>query len=203
MRKRTAIVLISFLTAALAACGDSSTPVSPVATAAEDSILTPGDPILALDLDSLGASSYPVFESPADGIDGIVTTKYLNFGKINSGFIVTPSLGPSIVESFRMITANDAIARDPETFQLYGTNDPITSVDNGQGMGENWTLIASGTIGLPAGRRVPGPVIQIANASLYRSYRFVVTGVKDAATANSMQFSEIQFQGRTALPKKP
>jgi hypothetical protein len=63
--------------------------------------------------------------------------KYLNFGEINSGFIVTPSNGPSIVHSFQITTANDAVERDPTSWRLYGTDDPITSTDNSTGSQEN------------------------------------------------------------------
>ena len=75
----------------------------------------------------------------------------------------TPSGGPSIVESFQITTANDAEERDPSSWELYGTNDPITSVDNSQGDGENWTLIDSGEVSLPTERNTEGPIVAVNN----------------------------------------
>ena len=45
------------------------------------------------------ASSSPGNEQAFHGIDGNFSTKYLNFAKLNTGFIVTPSSGDSVVRS--------------------------------------------------------------------------------------------------------
>jgi hypothetical protein len=161
-------------------------------------LLAPGDAIIPIDVDPEGTgtpSSSPGFEAAPNAIDGDVMTKYLNFGEVNSGFIVTPSTGEAVMTSFQMTTANDAEARDPSAFALYGTNDPIQSTEHSRAEAENWTLIAAGAIDLPPDRRAEGPQVQVANGTTYRSYLFVVTDVKDELAANSMQFSEIQFHG--------
>ena len=152
-----------------------------------------------------GESDYPALEPPSAAIDNDTTTKYLNFGKENSGFIVTPSAGETVIRELQMWTANDEEPRDPFGFEVYGTNDAITSVDNGDGSGEAWTLIDSGTLDLPIDRNpnelpagdFKSSVISVDNPNddAYTSYRFVVTSVKDSTVANSMQFSEIQFYG--------
>ena len=146
-------------------------------------------------------SSYPALESPAEAIDGDTLTKYLNFGRENAGFIVTPSIGSSVVNEFEVWNANDAVERDPVGYEIYGTNDAITSVDNGTGDEENWVLIDSGELVLPEDRNLAdtdnfgsGP-IAVDNSEAFSSYRFVVTSVNDGALANSLQFSEIQFRG--------
>jgi hypothetical protein len=144
---------------------------------------------------SQSESSYPGGESPSLAIDGDVNTKYLNFGRENSGFIVTPAAGASIVDSFQVTTANDAVERDPLDWALYGTNDPITSTDNSTGEEENWTLIDQGFTLLPEDRFLEGDVVTVDNTETYSSYRWLVTSVKDGVAANSMQFSEIQFFG--------
>src|SRR3990172_1441349 len=93
-----------------------------------DAILAPSDFIIAIDAD--GNSSSPDAEQVPEAIDGITAgggAKYLNFGAENSGFIVTPSLGSSVVTSFVIWTANDGEERDPATWALYGTNEPIVS----------------------------------------------------------------------------
>ncbi len=198
------------------------------------SLLLTTDPIIAVDQIPVpagwggpGGSSYPAGERPALAIDqatGVVNfgtaalpdnrtvpnTKYLNFGETNSGIIITNSSGPIRVDTMGLTTANDALVRDPMTFSLYGTNDPITSVDNSNGNGtEVWTPIIldaptnlPGT--LPDG---PGPLnnplnddarftqvlIPINASADYSSYRLIFPTVRDAAAANSMQIGDIQF----------
>ena len=164
------------------------------------SLLAVGDPILAIqagwDSRSPAAGPTGLSEGPASAIDGTTDWKYLNFGKLNSGFIVTPSIGPSTLDSFQITTGNDSPERDPTTWMLYGTNDPITTVNNGDAKGESWTLICGGTLSLPDERNTLGPMVDICNqAEAYTSYLMVFTGVKNAASANSMQFDEIQFYG--------
>lgn len=170
---------------------------TPVELPAAPAILSPGDAILAIDTD-FGDSNYPFNETPQDGIDGNVGTKYLNFGKANSGFIVTPSAGASVVTSFQITTANDAEERDPTSWELYGTNDTVTSGDNSTGSAENWTLIDAGAISLPSTRNTAGPVVDVSNATSYTSYRMIFTGIKNAGAADSMQIAEAQFFGEVS-----
>ena len=93
-------------------------------------------------------------------LDGDAGTKYLNFGKENSGFIVTPAFGAAAVKAFQITTANDATNRDPASWELYGTNDPILSFNNSTGGDESWTLVDSGTLDLPGERLTAGiPVL--------------------------------------------
>ena len=81
-------------------------------------------------------------------IDGSAATKYLNFGKLNTGLIITPAYGTSTVNGFRITTANDAESRDPTSWVLYGTNATIASRNNSTGDGEAWTQIDQGTVDL-------------------------------------------------------
>ena len=165
----------------------------PIELPAATSILSPADAIIAIDTD--GNSSYPGAEPPQNAIDGTLN-KYLNFGEVNSGFIVTPIVGASIVDSFEMTTANDFEERDPSTWQLFGTNEAIVSVDDSDGSGETWTFIDSGALSLPADRNTLGSTITVSNTTSYTSYRMVFTGVKNSGVANSMQFAKIQFYGQ-------
>lgn len=66
-------------------------------------------------------NNWPANESPDHAIDG-VGQKYLNFGREDSRFIVTPSSGSSVVTSLKFWTANDAEPRDPASYELWGTN---------------------------------------------------------------------------------
>jgi len=156
-------------------------------------VLSASDPILAIHAGQ--DSSYPGNESPAKVIDGAIDTKYLNFGKLNSGLIVTPGVGPTTVDSFQITTANDSAERDPVEWWFYGTNDAIVSGDNTEGNAEAWTLICAGTMLLPEERNTLGPLYQIANQDqAYTSYKMLFPTVKDEG-ANSMQIAEIQLYG--------
>src|SRR5690606_7172091 len=111
-------------------------------------VLTPSDFIIAIDADFVvPASSTPASgnEDVGNAIDGIGTNKYLNFGRENSGFIVTP--GSSTIQNLRLNTANDAEARDPATYILQGTNVAIATPDHGTGdeIDYMWQTIGSGS----------------------------------------------------------
>jgi len=187
------VILAGLVVVLLTGCSDD-TPVNSTLGALQP-LLAAGDPIIAVDLAPGSISSYPAAESPPKALDNNTLTKYLNFGKINSGFIVTPAVGPSRIASLQITTANDAYQRDPSAFALYGTNDPIMSVDNSDATGETWALIDADSVMLPLARFTAGPEVAVKSHTTYKSYLFVVTAVKDSLGANSMQFSEIQFFG--------
>src|SRR5687768_16517966 len=88
------------------------------------------DRAIAIDLDAVFGGPfpngrYPADENPPKAIDGLLGSKYLNFGGVGSGFIVTP-FAPYPVESFQITTGNDAPGRDPSSWELYGFNGIIT-----------------------------------------------------------------------------
>jgi hypothetical protein len=173
-------------------------------------ILNPSNPIIAVDaIRAWNGSSYPGAENPASAIDqrrdavtNLPNSKYLNFGEERSGIIITNSGGPVRVDSMGLTTANDAVERDPTSYELWGTNDPISSADNSNSNGsENWTLISSGALALPGTLpngggddfRLTEALIPINATQMYTSYRLIFPTVKDAAAANSMQIEDIQF----------
>jgi hypothetical protein len=148
--------------------------------------------------DTLGAGTDIL--NPGDvvkAIDGTVRTgldtKYLNFGENNSGLIVTPAAGAKVVTGLQIITANDAAVRDPASYEIYGTNAPVTSEAHSQGGAETWTLIASGALTLPEARLTTGDLVTFANAVSYTSFKIVFPTVKDATAANSMQIAGLQL----------
>ena len=151
----------------------------------------PGDPVLAIDLD--GNSDFPAGETPFNATDQDSSTKYLNFGGRDTGFIVTPNYGASIIQGIQMTTANDFPERDPTSFILYGTNDPITSADCGLGDDENWTEIASGPITLPDDRFAPSEIVDFANATSYTSYKVIIDDIKDENILGIMQVADVQL----------
>ena len=163
-------------------------------------ILSAGDAIIPVDAD--GDSNSPGNEAAPNAINGSLA-KYLNFGKLNSGFIVTPSTPGTVVNKFQITTANDATERDPSAWQLFGTNSAIASTAHSNGNAEAWTLIGSGALSLPDARDTLGAVVNVSNSTAYNSYKLIFTGVKNAAAANSMQFAEIQFFGNGAAGTPP
>ena len=153
-------------------------------------ILSVNDDVIAVQ--TAPASKYPADQASTYVIDGNINNKYLNFGKENSGFIVTPVFGSSVVRAFEIWTADDVPGRDPTNWVLYGTTDSITSVDNSRGTDENWTLIDSGYISLPEERNTYGGLVAVSNNTPYTSYKMIFPEIKDSS-ANSMQIAEIQF----------
>ncbi len=162
---------------------------------------TPASNVSAIQLAQPHSSS-PGAEGVANILDGAANTKYLNFGKRGSGFIVTPSLASTVVQGFSITTANDAPARDPASYEIYGTNDPITTAEHATATNENWTLIAAGALDLPItggamndGRGVDTGILPVTNATPYASYRVVFPTLRDAAATNSMQIADFQLFG--------
>ena len=158
-----------------------------------EGFLSPGDSIIAIDADGYQPNSnFPAGEAPAKAIDG-TSDKYLNFAKLGTGFIVTPAVGSTIVQSLEVTAANDAEERDPASFELWGTNDAIASVENSAGLAESWSLISSGALSLPSARDTAAPLIDFANVDAYTSYKVLFPTIKNAGTANSMQVAEVSL----------
>jgi autotransporter-associated beta strand protein len=164
-------------------------------------LLAPGDPVFAYDLDTLGGNTgsttyiavdYPPAESPAQAIDGSSGTKYLNRSKHSAGIIVTPATAAA-AQSMVLTTANDSAERDPSSYIILGSNQPITSTDRSNGFNDHWTFIAQGTLSLPAARLTTAAAINFTNTTSYSSYWIVFPTVKDAAGNNLMQIAEIQL----------
>lgn len=153
-------------------------------------------PLRAIQLPTPEADS-PPNAGPRNQLDRAPYTKYHNLGGENAGFIVTPSGGPSIVNSFMITTANDAPQRDPAAWQLFGTNDVIVSQDFSQGVAENWTLIGAGTVKLPDERFEAGPLVPVDNMTPYTSYRLVFPSLKGSSlpSTDSVQIGDLQFYG--------
>jgi hypothetical protein len=162
-------------------------------------ILAPGNPILAIDA-PISQGFYPENESPQKALDADAGSKYLNFGKENSGIVVTPAAGKSVVTGLKVTTANDSPERDPVAFAIYGTNDALSQLDNQDGTEADWTLIHTGALDPSTDRGAESPLAAFANTDGYTSYKILFTGLRDSATANSMQVAGIQLEG-TLVPE--
>ncbi len=160
-------------------------------TVMDGMILRPGDDIFGIAPQNSG---YPYNENPTLAVDRNTSTKYLNFGGANAGFIVTPQVGLSIVRGFEITTANDVEGRDPASYAIYGTNETIKSKDGDTGIAENWNLITTGEISLPSDRFTGSGIISFQNDSPYLSYKVVFPTLKDPGIT-MVQLAEFQFYG--------
>jgi hypothetical protein len=153
--------------------GPASEPLPPL-----EDVTRPTDPITPT------SNNSPANEEVDKAIDGNSRTKYLNFDKLNAGFTVTPSAGPSVVSGLRLTSANDAPERDPTSYLLAGSED-----------GKLFTEIARGPIPDFSGRFVTVEV-SFTNAIAYRHYRLLFPTVRHAASAVAVQIAEVEFLGR-------
>jgi hypothetical protein len=170
-----------------------------------DDVTLPGDPVVVVNgVDDAApvTPNPPAAEGAANAIDNTVN-KYLNFQDYGSGFIVTPSRGPSIVRAIRLYTANDAPERDPSSFILEGSttgaNGPFTVI-----YGSNVTLPGNRN-NQPAGTAIDPNTqyfvdVGFANTTAYTAYRVTFPTLRDGVNANSMQIGEVELLG-TVVPE--
>jgi hypothetical protein len=135
-------------------------------------------------------------ERPEFAMDNLTATKYFNYGRIGSGFVVIPAISKSSVAcGLLFATANDSPNRDPITVTLEGSNaSNITAVR----LGTNWTLIYNGQTGIDAktdpDRRVYGTQQNFSNTKRFASYRLLITSVRNG-NADAVQYSEARIIG--------
>lgn len=165
--------------------------------------------IVVGDVGGDGANAWPAGEAPAFAIDW-VGQKYLNFiGETDpSGFLIQPTEGAQagdVPTSITLWTANDAVERDPASFQLFGSNSaellvPSDYLPADQISLDLFTEIASGDLALPASRNEGGAVdlldsnsqtIMFENSTAFSNYLVLFPTVKGAT--NSMQIAEVQL----------
>jgi len=153
-------------------------------------VFTRYDSPIAIDTDN--DSLYFRDQSPHCAVDGNPESKYLNHGGLHSGFIISPIIGPTVVNLLKVITANDGAGRDPEYYELYGTNDEITSIANSTGDDEAWEFISAGDLFLPDERMVEGQLVYFPNETAYSSYRITFPKLK-IERLGIMQVGEVQL----------
>jgi len=151
-------------------------------------ITAPGNAIQGVPNDN----DWPTGEAPMYAIDNNAGTKFLHFkGDTQpSGIRVTPSTPQTIAGGMTFTTANDAVERDPITWELYGSNTSISGP---------WTLIAKGDIvdfkqstAWPRQTKTTTP-IRFVNTAAYDHYQVMFPTIRAAASANSMQIAEIEI----------
>ncbi|MFH1718230.1 MAG: PA14 domain-containing protein [Planctomycetota bacterium] len=170
---------------------------SGAAQAARD-VTSPQDIVVAVPDDG----DWPPNELPPFAVDDQILTKYLHFKGFQqpTGFRVTPVMGPTVVTGLTFTTANDAVERDPVSYELSGSNDSI----NGP-----YTLIAEGPIvdfaaAVAWPRRTKNTTpIQFANTVSYKHYQVLFTAVRTPTSANSMQIAEVELLTPTYKAEAP
>jgi len=131
-------------------------------------------------------------ESPDHAMDGNVNTKFAIFRSSGAGLLASPQAGSARMNTLTLWTANDSPERDPATYQVYGFPTRITQTSGTLAVG-NGTLLANGTVTLPADRN-SGPVqVDFNNSTAYASYLVVFPTVKNSPSTNLTQISEVQF----------
>ncbi len=148
-----------------------------------------------------GVNSWTGAENPSFAIDGL-GQNYLNFGEVNTGVLVTPAYGSSIVTRLSIWTANDAEESDPASYQVLGTNSAIGAGPYDSSL---FTMISQGAVSLPSSRNSNGSsfllpensfTVSFSNANAFTSYLILFPTVKDEAAADGMQVAEIElFEG--------
>ncbi len=160
-------------------------------------VTQPGDPIIP------SSSNSPGSEGVANVIDN-QPTKYLNFdsgrdGAVNgfspSGFVVSPSVGRTVITGLTMTSANDGPERDPKAVTVEGSDDDaVTSFSAG-----NWQTIATIT-DIPAFEaRFEKKSFSFANTRAYRHYRWTLTEAATTPNGCCMQIAEVELLG-TVVP---
>jgi len=143
---------------------------------APSDVTQPGDPIVATSNNSPGS------EAVANAIDN-APTKYLNFDKVNTGFTVTPSVGPTLVSGITLTSANDAPDRDPASYRLEGSLDGVSFFE-----------IASGAVPPFGTTRFLKNYIFFPNARAFLAYRLIFPTTAGNSTC-CMQVSEVELLG--------
>jgi len=154
-------------------------------TALPKNVVQPGDQIFA------SSANNPPSEAVANAIDG-TQAKYLNFDMANdaktAGFVVTPSVGATLINGITMQTANDAPDRDAKEITIEGSNDPTVS-NYASG---NWTTIAHISNITSNNVRYANQTFLFENYTPYLHYRWTVLHTQGPSTC-CMQIAEVQL----------
>lgn len=179
--------------------------------ASGSNILSPGDTIAPLKQTTKGGSNVLAAagdfggtsgndEQVANAIDGEPGSKYFNkaqnnggSGGVDTGFVVTPHLGATVVTGVQFATANDVPDRDPLVITIEGSNAP----DAVKAKGNGFSLIYKGPSGLSKdpGRNNWGQIIAFANTQSYKTYRVLITQVRGGESADATQYGEVKLIG--------
>lgn len=160
-------------------------------TTVPKNVVQPGDPIIASSANSPGS------EGVANAIDG-TQAKYLNRDSAApaikpAGFVVTPSVGATLINGISMQSANDSPDRDPLSITLEGSNDDkVADFNSG-----TWTPIYKNAAIPLFTARFQTQTFLFDNVQPYKSYRWTVLKTATDSTC-CMQIAEVQLLGSGA-----
>ena len=147
------------------------------------------------------ANNWSAAQSPTRLVNGIMggdSEKYLNSAITNTAVIFTSPVARP-VSRMELWVANDSLKRDPASYQLYGTNAAIPSLNGGDNVAlTSFTLLGSGNLALPDARDTTAnatglsQILAIPNTTAYASYLLVFPTVK-GPSPDAMQLSEVQL----------
>ncbi len=127
-----------------------------------------------------GDVNSPVGEEVSKIIDGSTSTKFLDFNHADgTGFDVDLGGASKVAESISITTANDSPNRDPQNYEVLGSNN-----------GTTYTSIATGTIPCIA-TRFSTSSFTFSNTTAYSHYR--VNFTTQCGADNSIQVAEVQL----------
>lgn len=169
-------------------------------TQAQSDVTQPGDQVIA------SSDNSPGSEGVANIIDN-QPTKYLNRDIADTttpvGFVVTPSVGATVLSGISLQSANDAADRDPRHVLLEGSNDDAPGWDSG-----NWATIYENAA-IDSWQTVFGPTdaenrfqtqaFPFDNDKPYLHYRFTVLATQGPSTC-CFQMAEVELLGEVLPP---
>ena len=158
-----------------------------------------------------GINNSPPSEPASAAIDADNGSKYLNFAREDTGYIVIPAVGPAIVTGINFVTGNDAPNRDPASYILFGSNSVSSLAASIFSIaGNGFTQISAGALSLPnTGTNLTGNLAQsegrgyaasviFTNSTAYTSYILTFPTLRGAE--NSMQIAGAVLTG-TVIPE--
>jgi len=129
-------------------------------------------------------------EGKDKAFDNITTTKWLDFSPSYSWIQYRYAADKrSVVTEYTITSANDAQERDPNNWNILGSN-------NG---GASWVTLDTRTGQLFTSRYQKRSFL-FTNSTGYNIYRLEITKVRNEATANSVQLAEIELIGTPPEP---
>ena len=123
----------------------------------------------------------PVHE-PKKAIDGIPSSKYLNFDKDGSGLII--EIDRCQLTGFNLTSGDDNPSRDPKSYELYGSDDG----------GITYRMVHKGTIETFT-QRLQRQEIRLPNPSFYKQYKIIFDTIVDSTITDAFQIAEIELIG--------
>ncbi|HWD17968.1 MAG TPA: hypothetical protein VHB20_01710, partial [Verrucomicrobiae bacterium] len=145
-------------------------------------ITEPYDPIQLA-----GGGSSPAGQEVGYATDDSLATKYLNFGKLNTGLTIRPSFSSRVAQGLTLVSAPDSPERDPASYVLSGSSD-----------GTHFTTIASGQVPIFPQRSYIQS-FSFTNAAAYPYYKLIFPTVANSSSANSMQIGEVELLSYSEL----